>query len=98
MSKKSPKIEWETWSDAFKLFFQGVTLQTCIPVAIVVGIILSTINQSDVLLSGAATTVTWIKVGMNFVVPFCVSSYGFLNARRTETPSIELKVSTNHNG
>ncbi len=85
------KLEWETWPDAFRLFFQGVTLQTCIPVAIVVGLILSTINQSDVIVSGAATSLTWLKVGMNFVVPFCVSSYGFLNARRVEAPVLELE-------
>lgn len=95
--KKAEKLEWGTWSEAFKLFFQGVTLSTCIPVALVVGVILSTINQSDVILGGSAGTLTWVKVGMNFVVPFCVSSYGFLNARRSETSVLELKVNANHN-
>ncbi|ACD97420.1 nitrate/nitrite transporter NrtS [Trichlorobacter lovleyi] len=91
MNSTNDKMEWTTWPEAFDLLFQGVTLQTCIPVAIVVGLILSTINQSDVIISGAATSLTWVKVGMNFVVPFCVSSYGFLNARRTEAPALELE-------
>lgn len=91
MKKKTDIIEWHTWSDAFKLFLNGVTLKTCIPVALVVGVILSTINQSDVIFNGSSTNATWIKVGMNFVVPFCVSSYGFLNARRSENPVSRLQ-------
>lgn len=90
MRKNSSKVEWATWPEAFNLFVHGVTLRACIPVAIVVGIILSTINVSDVIISGSATTTTWLKVGMNFVVPFCVSSYGFLNGCRTESPVLEL--------
>lgn len=91
MDRNTNKMEWATWPEAFTLFFHGVTLQTCIPVAIVVGLILSTINQSDVIANGNATSLTWVKVGMNFVVPFCVSSYGFLNARRKDRPALELE-------
>lgn len=72
-------------------FLHGATLHSCIPVALVVGLILSTINQSDVIVSGAATAVTWLKVGLNFVVPFCVSSYGFLKGYRSETPLLTSK-------
>ncbi len=91
MKKDTQKTKWQTWPEAFRLFLHGTTLQSCIPVALVVGLILSTINQSDVIVSGAATTVTWLKVGMNFVVPFCVSSYGFLNGCRSTTPLLTLK-------
>ena len=66
-------------------------MHSCIPVALIVGLILSTINQSDVILSGAATSITWLKVGMNFIVPLCVSSYGFLNGCRLETATPEMK-------
>lgn len=98
MNGKTSKMEWASWSEAFNLFFHGVTLQACIPVAIVVGLILSTINQSDVIVSGAATGLTWVKVGMNFVVPFCVSSYGFLNARRVEAPLLEYENNCKQSG
>ena len=81
-TKSEETLQWSYWPEAFNLFFQGITVRACVPVAIIVGIILSTINQSDVILSGNTTLVLWLKVGMNFVVPFCVSSYGFLNARR----------------
>lgn len=78
--------EWKTWIEAFRLFFNGETLRSCIPVALVVGLLLSSINQGDVILSGAITTIIWLKVGMNFVIPFCVSSYGYLRACRVEIP------------
>lgn len=91
MADKSSNNEWNTWPEAIRLFLGGVTLPSCIPVALVVGVILSTINQSDVILGGSATSTTWIKVGMNFVVPLCVSSYGFLNACRAQPIVNEMK-------
>jgi hypothetical protein len=78
--------EWKAWIEAFRLFFNGEALRFCIPVVLVVGLLLSAINQGDVIASGAATTFTWFKVGMNFVIPFCVSSYGYLRACRSKTP------------
>ncbi|TKB09658.1 nitrate/nitrite transporter NrtS [Desulforhopalus sp. IMCC35007] len=91
MSKYVQKESWQTWEEAFHLFLNGATLYSCIPVAIIVGFILSIINQSDVILSGLATSITWLKVGMNFVVPFCVSSYGFLKGCRSEKPIYAIK-------
>lgn len=52
--------------------------------AAVVGTILSAVNQGDVLLGGAAGTGTWIRVAVNFLVPFCVASIGFLSACRVQ--------------
>jgi hypothetical protein len=92
MSTNVQKEQWQTWDEAFRLFLNGTTLYSCVPVAIIVGFILSTINQSDVILSGLATSTTWLKVGMNFVVPFCVSSYGFLKGCRSEKPIFEIKT------
>lgn len=91
MNQNEHNAEWETWPEALRLFLHGTTLRSCIPVAIIVGSILSTINQSDVIVNGAATTFTWLKVGMNFVIPFCVSSYGYLNGCRSEAPRLELQ-------
>ena len=52
-------------------------------IALVVGIVLTSINQLDVTLRGDATAVTWVKCGMNFVVPFIVSNLGLLSGRRS---------------
>jgi hypothetical protein len=42
-------------------------------VAFLVGIVLNAINNSDHLLRGDA--INWWQFALNFVVPFCVSSY-----------------------
>ena len=49
---------------------------------LVVGTLLSLINQGSVIFGGHATAVTWVRVGLNYVVPFCVSSLGYLSATR----------------
>ena len=53
-----------------------------IPIAIVVGILLTLINQGSVIADGQATTATWVRCALNFVVPFLVSNAGLLSARR----------------
>jgi hypothetical protein len=46
-----------------------------------VGVLLTSINQLDVILRGDDNAVTFIKCGMNFVVPFVVSNLGLLSGR-----------------
>jgi uncharacterized membrane protein len=58
------------------------TLRRTIPITVFVGTMLSLINQVDVIVGGTATTITWLRVGANYFVPFCVSSAGFLSACR----------------
>ncbi|WP_300008300.1 haloacid dehalogenase type II [Pseudonocardia sp.] len=72
---------WSRPSQAVGLFVRGRTARTAAPVALVVGTILSAVNQGDVLLAGAGPG-TWVRVAVNYLVPFCVASLGFLSARR----------------
>jgi hypothetical protein len=51
-----------------------------VAVALVVGTVLFLINQLDVVLAGQATGLTWLKVAVTYLVPFCVSNYGVLVA------------------
>jgi len=64
-------------------FAHGTTLRACLPVAAVVGCVLSAINEGARIVSGPAGWPTWLQVGLNFVVPFLVSSYGYLTAAGT---------------
>ncbi|MEM7022087.1 MAG: nitrate/nitrite transporter NrtS [Pseudomonadota bacterium] len=43
-------------------------------VALIVGTLLNTINQGDILVAGEA--VNWLKVGLTYCVPFLVTLYG----------------------
>ena len=63
------------------LFAGGATLRPCLPVAAVVGCVLSAINEGARIASGHTAWPTWVQVGLNFVVPFVVSSYGYLTAQ-----------------
>jgi hypothetical protein len=63
------------------LFARGATLRPCLPVAAVVGCVLSAINQGARIATGHAGWPTWVQVGLNFLVPFLVSSYGYLTAQ-----------------
>lgn len=75
-------MTWSRPSQAVGLFLRGRTARTATPVAVVVGIVLSAVNQGDVVVAGEAAAGTWVRIGVNFVVPFCVASVGFLAARR----------------
>ncbi len=47
---------------------------TAVKVAIVVGTILNVINQSEHVINGYG--VNWVQFVLNYVVPYCVASYG----------------------
>ena len=56
-------------------------LSRTLRIALVVGIVLTAINQLDVIVRGDATAITFVKCGLNFVVPFIVSNLGLLSGR-----------------
>ena len=62
---------------------QPANLRRTIRIALVVGCVLTIINQLDVILKGNATALTGVKIVLNFCVPFIVSNLGVLAATRT---------------
>lgn len=58
-------------------------LRRTIRIALVVGCVLTLINQGDVIARGDATGVTAVKMVLNFMVPFVVSNLGVLAGDRT---------------
>ena len=61
-------------------------------IALVVGCVLTIINQLDVIARGDATALTGVKIALNFVVPFIVSNLGVLTATRTAAESRAKEV------
>jgi hypothetical protein len=57
-------------------------LSKCVPIALLVGTILSLVNQGSVIAGGDATAATWVRVLVNYLVPFCVSSAGYFIGQR----------------
>ena len=56
-------------------------LRRTLRIALLVGIVLTLINQGGVLFAGHATALTWVRCALNFVVPFIVSNLGLLSGR-----------------
>ena len=77
-------------ASAARLFARGVTLRPCLPVAAVVGCVLSAINEGARIAAGHTGWPIWVQVGLNFVVPFLVSSYGYLAAARV--PAVDPRA------
>jgi hypothetical protein len=78
----SPMIA--TTKEALRICMRREHLRRTARIALVVGVILTLINQADVIIGGDATAVTWIKAGGNFLVPFIVSNLGLLAGKRAE--------------
>jgi hypothetical protein len=51
-------------------------------IALVVGTALTLISQGGAITAGHATTATWVRCGLNFLVPFLVAHAGLLSGRR----------------
>lgn len=69
---------WTTRVEGCRLVMRGVTFRTCARVALVVGTLLTVVNQGSVIAGGDSTVATWLRVGVNYLVPFIVSSIGYL--------------------
>lgn len=68
--------------EAIAFCFQRTHLRRTVRIAAVVGVVLTAINEGDVLVAGKASTATGVKIALNFVVPFIVSNLGLLAGRR----------------
>lgn len=79
--------------DAWVVCVQPRNLKRTIRIAVIVGIVLTLINQGAVIAAGQATPATWARCVLNFIVPFLVSNAGVLSARPDHRPSRDEPVS-----
>lgn len=73
---------FSTLTEGFVLILRGYTLRIGLLVSGVVGTILSLVNQGTTLATGHETAVTWLRITTNFIVPFLVSSIGYVAPAR----------------
>src|SRR5919106_3846366 len=69
---------------AFRIVLEPQHLRRTLTIAVVVGTVLTAINQADVIARGDATATTLVKAVLNYVVPFIVSNLGLLVGTRDE--------------
>ncbi len=75
--------------EALRICFRREHLRRTVKIALVVGTVLTLINQLDVILKGDATSLTWVKAGLNYCVPFIVSNLGLLAGKRAEAEHLD---------
>jgi len=73
--------------EAVAYCFTPHNLRRTVRIALLVGVLLTTINQGAVITAGHATAATWARSALNFVVPFLVSNAGLLGGRHPESRS-----------
>ncbi len=80
-------LTWCRKSEAVLLVLRGATVKATWKIALVVGTILSVVNQLDSLIDDPGSVSTWFRVGFNYLVPFLVASSGLLVACRVPEDS-----------
>jgi hypothetical protein len=70
--------------EALRICLRREHLRRTLRIALVVGTIVTLINQADVMLGGEATAGTWIKAALNYCAPVIVSNLGLLAGKRAE--------------
>jgi hypothetical protein len=78
---------WDGWREALAVVAYPPHLRKTVRIALVVGTVLFCINQLDVVLGGNASTSTWVKGAITYLVPFVVSNLGVLVASRRQPPT-----------
>lgn len=98
MTVPLPRLRpWSQPREAVHQLLRGATLRTCTPLALVVGTLLSAVNQGDVLLTGRGDGRVAVKVAANLLVPFLTSSTGALLAvRRPQAAGPRSQVPSEH--
>jgi hypothetical protein len=78
LAPNKDELEWSSYLEAVLLIIKGKTFATASKVALVVGTILVGINQFDVLYRGKVGWEVILKIFLDYLVPYLVSSVGFL--------------------
>jgi hypothetical protein len=71
---------WSTWGELLGVITAPANVKRSVTIALVIGTLFVAMNQLEVILSGHATFVVWLKAGLTYVTPLCVSNLGILSA------------------
>lgn len=88
LKKQSREIIIKTFCDAH-------TIIQAIKIALVVGAILNIINQGDFILHMNFEHINFFKMGLTFLVPFCVSTYTAVTMNMKQKIGNKAIISTN---
>jgi hypothetical protein len=78
--------DWRTPGQAIRLLVTGRTFRPAAPVALIVGSILSAVNEGSGVVNGTFDAASVVRICVNFAVPYLVASFGYLSACRAPPP------------
>ncbi len=78
---------WSTWRELGQVVSAPAHVRRTATIALVVGTVFVAMNQLEIILSGQATSIVWLKVALTYLTPLCVSNLGILSATRRRTDS-----------
>jgi hypothetical protein len=78
---------WSTWGEMFSVITAPANLKRTVTIALVIGTLFVTMNQLELILSGQASFIVWLKAGLTYVTPLIVSNLGILSA--THRPTVD---------
>lgn len=81
--ERATDLAWSRWSECATLIARGRTVRPAARIALVVGTLLTVVNQFAVLTSGDHSPATAARVAANYAIPYVVSSIGFLSGFRS---------------
>jgi hypothetical protein len=73
---------WSEWRDMTAVVTYHRHLKRTVTIALTVGTVFFAMNQLTVVLTGHPTALTWLKVALTYLTPFCMSNFGILTATR----------------
>lgn len=73
---------WSTGRELVLVVLAPRHLKRTVSVALIVGTAFFAMNQLSVILAGHATALVWLKAGLTYLTPLCVSNFGLLSATR----------------
>ncbi len=75
-----PGRTWSNWHDLPGMIGAPANLKRTVTIALVIGTLFVAMNQLGAIVSGEATLIVWLKAGLTYLTPFCVSNIGILSA------------------
>ena len=82
------RTTWTSWGELLDIITAPANVKRSLTIALVIGTLFVAMNQLELILSGHATFVVWLKAGLTYLTPLCVSNLGMLSAtyRRAGQP------------
>jgi hypothetical protein len=74
------RATWSTWGEMLGVIRAPANLKRTVTIALVIGTLFVTMNQLELILSGQASVIVWLKAGLTYVTPLIVSNLGILSA------------------